>query len=388
MESVLTMIDISHSLEFLLQSTGEIPFSDRPWLLVIAILVVSYFLSQFIKWGGNKLLDQSNRWADNSINRAFFEEIYIPLYVSVALGGIYLSLSVLEVVESSYFLVGTILSILVVLWMRAAKRFGGEWIEAVNATESDYEFSPIFKNFWTIFILLGTGISLLIIWEIDITPFLASAGIIGIILGLAAQEAIGNLIGGVSLYFDDTYKTGDVIILEDGQRGTVTDIGIRSTTALTRDNILVTIPNSVLNSASVVNESAPQRRKRIRVQITVAYGTDYRDVEEILLGVCDEISLILDSPSPRVMFREFGDSALVFELWAFVAHPFSEPRAIDRINRLVYDEFDEADIVIPFPQREISFLETTDEASSEHLEQSENEKEYQYPMERANKSDN
>ncbi len=362
MDSTLTMVDISHSPEFLLQTASDIPLSDRPWLLVIAILVISYLLSRLIEWSGQKFLDQSDHWPDNSINRAFFQEIHMPLYISVALGGIYLSLSILGVVESSYFLVGTILSVLVVLWMRAAKRFGGQWIETVNATESDYEFSPIFKNFWTILIILGIGISLLVIWEIDITPFLASAGIIGIILGLAAQEAIGNLIGGVSLYFDDTYKTGDVIILENGQRGTVTDIGIRSTTVLTRDNILVTVPNAVLNSASVVNESAPQRRKRIRVPITAAYGTDYRDVEEILLGVCDEIQLILDSPSPRVMFREFGDSALVFELWAFVAHPFSEQRAIDQINRLVYDEFDDADIVIPFPQREISFLDSEQEA--------------------------
>lgn len=357
-----TLFDISHSPEFLLQTASDIPLSDRPWLLVIAILVISYLFSRLIEWGGYKLLDQSDYWPDDSINRAFFQEIHMPLYVSVALGGIYLSLSVLGVVESSYFLVGAILSILVVLWMRAAKRLGGQWIEAVNATESDYEFSPIFKNFWTILIVLGTGISLLVIWEIDITPFLASAGIIGIILGLAAQEAIGNLIGGVSLYFDDTYNTGDVIILEGGQRGTVTDIGIRSTTVLTRDNILITVPNAVLNSASVVNESAPQRRKRIRVPITAAYGTDYQDVEEILLGVCDEIPLLLDSPSPRVMFREFGDSSLIFELWAYVAHPFSEQRAIDQINRLVYDEFDNADIVIPFPQREISFLDSEQDA--------------------------
>lgn len=388
MDRTLALVDISHSSEFLLQTASDIPLSDRPWLLVIAILIISYLFSRLIEWGGHKFLDQSDRWSDDSVNRAFFQEIHMPLYVSVALGGAYLSLSILGIVESSYFLVGAILSVLVVLWMRAAKRFGGQWIEAVNATESDYEFSPIFKNFWTIFILLGTAISLLVIWEIDITPFLASAGIIGIILGLAAQEAIGNLIGGVSLYFDDTYKTGDVIILEDGQRGTVTDIGIRSTTVLTRDNVLITVPNAVLNSASVVNESAPQRRKRIRVPITVAYGTDYRDVEEILLGVCDEISLILDSPSPRVMFREFGDSALVFELWAFVAHPFSEQHAIDQINRLVYDAFDDADIVIPFPQREISFLEAEDESPSGNLtERSESERGHRYPTEQANERD-
>ncbi|XVH30496.1 mechanosensitive ion channel family protein [Haloferacaceae archaeon DSL9] len=361
-------------------SAFGVALGDNPWILVVAIIVGSYFLSRGVAWGGRALLDQSNRWPDDSFNRAFVEEVHTPLYVSVALGGVYLSLSVLDVVESSRYLVNGIVTVLVVLWMRAAVRLGSRWIELINANDNDYEFSPIFKNLWTICVALGTVLLLLSVWDVNVTPFLASAGILGIILGLAAQEAIGNLIGGVALYFDNTYTVGDVIILQDGQRGTVTDIGIRSTTVLTRDNVLITVPNAVLNSSQVVNESAPQRRKRIRVPVTAAYGTPYRDVERILLGVCEEVPLVLDSPAPRVMFREFGDSALVFELLAFVAHPFSEPRAVDQINRLVYDEFNEAGIDIPFPQRELSFLDAAEgPAGLDRVDRTNGEERREYP---------
>ncbi|MFC4989341.1 mechanosensitive ion channel family protein [Saliphagus infecundisoli] len=355
------MIDVGSLPEF------SIPLSDQPWALVVGILLGSVLLSWVLEWGGAYLLNRSTRWSELSISQAFIDEMRIPLHVSIITGGILLSLIVLESLSSTPYLVNFLTSLVIILWMRALVRIGAEWIEVVNAADSDYEFSPVFKNFWTIFLVLITGSVLLVIWEIDITPILASAGVLTIVLGLAAQEAIGNLIGGISLYFDNTYKTGDVIVLEDGRRGAVTDIGIRSTTILTRDDILITIPNSVLNSASVINESAPKHRKRIRVPIAVAYGTDHEEVEAILLDLCEDIPLILESPDPQVMFQEFGDSALLFELWAYVGHPFSEPRATDHINRRVYERFNEAGIDIPFPQREISYLSEDGERMNETL---------------------
>lgn len=356
------MVDVGSLPEF------SIPLNGQPWVLVAGILLGSVLLSRVLEWGGAYLLNRSPRWSKTSISHVFIDEIRIPLHVSIIVGGILLSLNVLESISSTPYLVKFLSSLVVVLWMRAFVRLGGEWIEVVNAADNEYEFSPIFKNSWTIFLVLVTGSVLLAIWEIDITPILASAGVLSIVLGLAAQDAIENLIGGVSLYFDDTYNTGDVIVLEDGRRGAVTDIGIRSTTVLTRDNIVITVPNSVLNSASVINESAPQRRKRIRVPITVAYGTDHEKVEAILLELCDDIPLVLESPAPQVMFQEFGDSALLFELWAHVGHPFSEPRATDHINRRIYERFDDAEITIPFPQRKISYLSEDDEQRYETLQ--------------------
>lgn len=332
---------------------------ENPWVVVVLVLVVSYAAARLVEWSGKELLQRSDSWSETSFNRTFFEVIHTPLYLSIGLLGVYLCLIVLDIIESSFYLVGAVLTAFVLLWAWAALRLGTRWIEYAHASEADYKFAPVFKNLWKIAAVLGTGLLLVSIWNLEITPFLASAGILGIVLGLAAQETISNLIGGISLYFDNTYTVGDVIVLDDnGLRGTVVDIGIRSTTVLTRDNVNITVPNSVLNSSQVINQSAPQRRMRMRIPITAAYGSDYQEIERILLEVCEEVPLIHDSPKPRVLFSEFGDSALVFELRAFVVHPLKEKSAIDQVNRRVYDEFSAADIVIPFPQRELSIHET------------------------------
>ncbi|SDJ67268.1 mechanosensitive ion channel family protein [Natronorubrum texcoconense] len=331
---------------------------ENPWLVAVFVLALSYVAARLVEWGGKGLLERSDSWSETSFNRTLFEVIHAPLYLSIGLGGLYLSFVVLDFVDSSVVLVDALVTAFVLLWTWAALRLGNRWIEHAHASETDYKFAPVFKNLWTIAAVLGAVLLMISIWSIEITPFLASAGILGIVLGLAAQETISNLIGGVSLYFDNTYTVGDVIELDDGFRGTVVDIGIRSTTVLTRDNVTITVPNSVLNTRQVVNQSTPQRRMRLRIPITAAYGSDYQEVERILLDVCEEASLIHDSPKPQVLFSEFGDSALVFELRAFVVHPLKEKSAIDQINRRVYDEFSDAGIGIPFPQRELSFHES------------------------------
>ncbi|WP_255169446.1 mechanosensitive ion channel family protein [Natrononativus amylolyticus] len=340
----------------------ESALPENTWILVPLILLGSYALAKLVNWLSRRYLTDSEELTTTSFGRAVLEEIHTPLAISIAVLGIALSLLALGIVDQSHRAVTVLVTVLVILWARTAIKIGSRWIEVVNGSETDYEFTPMFKNVWTIGVVLAAVLLVLSIWELRITPFLASAGVLGVIIGFAAQDAIGNLIGGVALYFDNTYKIGDVILVEDDMRGTVTDIGIRSTTVLTTDNVLVTVPNAVLNSAQVVNETSPQRHIRIRVPLSAAYDTDYREVERIVLEVCEDAPLVRESPAPRVLFDRFGDSALIFELQAYISHPLTQKRAVDQINRRVYDRFDEAGITIPFPQRELSFLE----GGSEH----------------------
>ncbi|MFC4439797.1 MULTISPECIES: mechanosensitive ion channel family protein [Natrialbaceae] len=331
------------------------------WLLLALIIVGSYLLARLVHWVSRRYLGRTEPAEASSFGRAVFEEIYTPLSVSIALLGFSISLQVFGVVGTESLLSNAVVTALTVLWARAAIRIGGHWLEMLNGRDQSYEFAPIFQNFWTIAVVAVAALVVVSVWNLQVTPFLASAGVLGIVLGLAAQDAIGNLIGGVALYFDNTYKPGDVILLEGNMRGTVVDIGIRSTTVLTPENTIVTVPNAVLNSTQVVNQTAPKRHIRISVPLSAAYGTDYETVEEIALEVCEEASLVRDSPRPRLLFDEFGDSALVFELQAYITHPLTEKRAIDQLNRHVYDRFAEEEITIPFPQRELSFLERADE---------------------------
>ncbi|MFC6906901.1 mechanosensitive ion channel family protein [Halalkalicoccus tibetensis] len=317
-----------------------------------------------------KVIELTGRWVapavestTGSIHHIILREIYVPLYLSVFLYGLFLSLELIGAPILSFF-EAIVLSAIIVLWTRAGIQAGSKSLKEIKEHDNHYEFAPVFKNLWSAAVAIVAGIALLLVWNIDITPLLASAGVFGIILGFAAQDAIANFVGGIALYFDDTYKIGDFIVLESGEKGSVTNIGIRSTTVLTPDRVMITIPNSVLNSAQLRNESAPQRQKRIRIPIEVAYGTSTKIVEEILLSVAADSNGVLSSPRPTVLFQEFGESALRYELQIFISHPLREPRIVDEVNRAIQRRFTEEGIEIPFPQREISLRSDDDDTSA------------------------
>ena len=333
------------------------------WLVLSLVLLITYLLSRLVHWGGRWYLRRSATDEPISLRRAVAKESYTPLSLSVLFIGVSLALQTFGLIESQSLLSNVVLTALTVVWARAAVRIGDQWLKVANEREQRYEFAPIVQNFWTISVV-GVGILFIVgVWDVQVTPFLASAGVLGVVIGFAAQDAIKNLIGGISLSFDHTYHPGDVVLLEDDMRGTVTDIGIRSTTVLTPDNTMVTVPNGVLNSTQVVNQSEPQRHIRIDVPIAVAYGTDYETVERIVSEVCADAPMVRDSPRPRVLFSEFEDSALLFEVQAYVAHPLTENRAIDQLNRRLYDRFATEGITIPFPQRELSFREQQEKSN-------------------------
>ena len=154
---------------------------------------------------------------------------------------------------------------------------------------------------------------------------------------------------------DHPYRLGDYIVLSSGERGEVVDIGIRSTRILTRDDVLITVPNSIMSTTTIINESGRVPRFRVRVSVGVGYDSDPDQVEQVLLAVCADLPEILPSPKPRVRFREFGDSSLNYQLLAWIHDPGDRGRVIHELNTRILKAFREAGIEIPFPQRVISY---------------------------------
>ena len=196
-----------------------------------------------------------------------------------------------------------------------------------------------------------------VIWAIDLTAWLASAGIIGIAIGFAAKDTLGNLFSGIFILIDTPYKVGDYIVLDAGERGQVTQIGIRSTRMLTRDDVEVIIPNSIIGGAKIVNESGgPWPKFRVRVKVGVAYGSDIDLVRSVLEEVAENAEKVCDEPEPRVRFREFGDSSLDFELLCWVEEPAMRGLVLDALNTEIYKRFAAEGITIPFPQRDLHII--------------------------------
>lgn len=186
-----------------------------------------------------------------------------------------------------------------------------------------------------------------------VTAVFASAGVAGVALAFAAKDTIANFFGGLTLLMDRPFKTGDYIILNSGERGKVQEIGLRSTRILTRDDVMICIPNAVITEGKIINESAPKPHFRVRIAVGVAYGTDIARVEELLVELAKTSPLSAPSPEPRARLRSLGDSSLQYELLCWAKNPGDKGLLVHELNKAIYTRFTEEGISFPFPQRDV-----------------------------------
>lgn len=181
------------------------------------------------------------------------------------------------------------------------------------------------------------------------------AGALSVGIGFGLQNIVNNFVSGLILLFERPIKTGDWIIVGQTE-GFVRKISIRSTQIETFDQADVIVPNSELISGQVTNWMLKDVRGRIRVPVGVAYGSDTKQVHNILLDVGKQNSYVVtdgSSPEPKVLFMEFGDSALLFELRVFIQNIDQKPQIISDLNFAIDAAFRENNIEVPFPQRDI-----------------------------------
>jgi small-conductance mechanosensitive channel len=153
---------------------------------------------------------------------------------------------------------------------------------------------------------------------------------------------------------DAPYKEGDYINLDAGERGYVKSIGIRSTRIMTRDDIEITIPNSVIANSKIINESGgPQEMERVRINVSVSYESDIEQVKRVLTKIATSSTNVCDNPEPRVRFRQFADYGLAFQLLLWIEKPEMRGRVIDEINSSIFCKFREENIEIPYPHHVI-----------------------------------
>jgi len=181
------------------------------------------------------------------------------------------------------------------------------------------------------------------------------AGALSVGIGFGLQNIVNNFVSGLIILFERPIKTGDWIVV-GGTEGYVKRIRIRSTQIQTFDRADVIVPNSELISNQVTNWMLDNESGRLRLPVGVAYGSDTDKVREILERVAlDHPDIISNGlmPKPRILFREFGDSSLNFELLAFIHNIDERLRVVSDLNFAVDKAFREAGIEIPFPQRDV-----------------------------------
>jgi len=329
------------------------------YLQAAIIVAVHVIAGKILAWIISGIV---GRIADRSTHKfgdQLVKLVHHPIFVSFVLVGLAIATDRIGMPATPAFItLGVLKTIAVVIWYRAISKLVQLFVDIAKRDGSSRLVQTgvlaLLHNVSKVAIAALAGYFLFLAWSIDVTAWLASAGIVGLALSFAAKDTLSNLFAGVSIIMDAPYKSGDFIILESGERGVVTDIGLRSTRILTRDDIEITIPNGIIGNGKIINEAGgPPAQHRIRVAVGVAYGSDLDHVIETLETVATEHPEVLDNPAPRARFRQFGDSSLNFELLAWIRSPVDRGRVIHEMNCAVYRAFNAADIQIPFPQRDL-----------------------------------
>lgn len=188
---------------------------------------------------------------------------------------------------------------------------------------------------------------------VDLSQLAIVAGALSVGIGFGLQSIVNNFVSGLILLAERPIKQGDWVIA-GGTEGTVRRINVRATEIETFDQATVVIPNSELVSGRVTNWVLGDTRGRIGIDIGVGYDSDPDKVKELLIEVANSHPLILSYPAPAVYFLDFGDSALVFGLRAYLADIGNGYSTRSDLRFEILRRFREAEIEIPFPQRDVN----------------------------------
>ena len=247
-------------------------------------------------------------------------------------------------------------------------------IAPTTSSPLDNQIIPSVKRMMPIIIYSIAGLWALSIFEIAISPLLATLGIGGIAVALAAQPTLSNYFAGTYVISEGEINVGDFIEIEGGPSGFVEDISWRSTKLRSRFNNLIIIPNSMMSENMITNYSRPAQAMNVIVTGGVSYSSDLQQVEDVLMETAQKVIIeseqAITETEPWCGFSVFGDSNIDF--WVFV-------QATDRVGSFelksqlikeIHARFNQEGIVINYPIRHLVSDEPEDENASDRLESS------------------
>ena len=325
------------------------------FLFILAItLVVAYIAKLFVKMILKPMAKRTKTKVDDLIIKSLSSVIF---YLIFALGfkvgfqhfdfesNIYNG-----VINSLLILIVCILLIRVI--NNLAEHWKVDWAAKTKSTADDRLIPLIERLMKAVVIILGV-IFIFDSWNVDISPLLATAGIAGIAISFAVKDSLTNILGGLQLVLDKTFKVGDKVELDSGEMGVILDIGLRSTKLRTYDNEVIYIPNGNLANIKIKNFTVPDLSIRVNVDFGVEYGSDTELVRQVVLAAIQEIDEVLEEPAPAVLFVNMSDFSLDFKARVWVKEYTQAYSVKLKVVDEIYNTLNKAGIGIPFPTRTI-----------------------------------
>jgi len=340
----------------------------NPYVQSAMVVALGYLGGIIADWFGVRVVARMTAKTVTEYDDMIVEACRPAVRTSVLLSALYLAVELNDPLpQIEFVLQGLISSWAIIIWTKTIFSVSGlvtQWFAEIDGRFSAVttRTQPAWEMAIRLFVAAIAAYFFFLCWEFDVTGWLASAGIIGVAVGFGAKDTMANLFAGVGILADNTYRLGDFLLLNTGERGRVTDIGLRSTRLLTQDELEIIVPNSVMATAKIINESGgPNECERIHIDVNVAYGSDVDQVKGVLLDVAKHADGVMHGDTdraPAVRFTSMGEYALTFQLLVFIERPELKPDVIDRLNTGSYRALGDAGINIPFPQRQIHLTQT------------------------------
>ena len=221
------------------------------------------------------------------------------------------------------------------------------------AKDTRIKFKSIF-SFINYFIYIVVILIVLQNIGVDVTAIFAASAALLVGVGLALQTFIQDIISGIFILIDKSVLVGDIIQV-DGQIGQVENIKLRTTRAVTRENKVLIIPNHKFLTSILFNWTENGIITKEIVEIGVAYKSNPKQIKSLLLEIAKSHEKVLSNPAPSVLFDDFGESALIFQLYVSVDSSFSANLVKSDLRFTIFQVFEKEGIEIPFPQRSLTF---------------------------------
>ncbi len=334
----------------------------KAFLAPLIILAVSFLVANILKYILEKLRKTVEK-TETKLDDILLHALSRPLYILVMIIGLYYAIhqtpylgDMINKFDEDYkyrHFILTIFGTWVVasLAKRIIRDYGYEFAARTKGEMDDRLVA--FADMSVTYIIWFIGIVLALdLIGYPITPLITGMGIAGLAIALAAQNLLSNVFGGITITLDQLYKVGDRIEL-GGVYGDIYEIKPRYTRVKTLDNTIITIPNSRVINDQITNFAVPDTTVRVKIPISVAYGTDPAKVDEILYDIVGNLPLVLKQPPPLVRFTEYAASSQNFELLVFIRHYDERHPVLDLIFREIFVRFKKEGIEIPFNQMEV-----------------------------------
>ncbi|MBU0615341.1 MAG: mechanosensitive ion channel family protein [Nanoarchaeota archaeon] len=346
------MIDIVSAVESV---------TNNPYLVSLIIFVLFVLFAKALMLITRKVVlkltaKTKTKVDDLIVNSTYKHTSFLIILLGIRIAVIPLSFSesvalIVNRLLDSLLIVVVIYVVLIVL-MILLNSWGGVLAKKTR-TPIDDQLIKFATSMLKIIALALALIMILDLWGVEVGPLLASLGIVGIALAFGLQSTLGNIFGGISLILDKAIRKGDIVKLESGERGTVYDVGLRSTKIKTFDNQILVVPNDKLATTIVENYNLPDPTIRINIPFGVEYGSDPDQVKKVALATLKGVPHVIDDPAPKVWFTEMADFALNFKMMFYVDNLENKWDAHQEVITKLYNALRKNSIGIPFPTRTI-----------------------------------